>query len=72
MKKPMNLNNNFVSVDKISFVGKIDTNVRAHLNVRTFFFTLVVDGKEIEIECDTREEIDNLRNKLLLEYGVEE
>lgn len=70
MKKPIVLNDNYIDIVKVSFIGKMDTKVYAHLNRVVFFFTIIVEGKETNIESDTRESIEKLRNMLIHECGA--
>lgn len=70
MKKPIILNDNYIDVDKVSFISRVDTKVFAHIGRRIYFFTIVVEGKETDIEADEKEDIDKLRNQLIHECGA--
>jgi hypothetical protein len=61
----MELSGNHVDTTKVSFISKVDSNVRPHINVTTYFFTIVVDGKDMDIESQTRAESEALRNSLV-------
>lgn len=69
MKKLIVLNDNYIDVDKVSFISKIDTKVFAHIGRRIYFFTIIVEGKETNIEADEKIDIDKLRNELIHECG---
>jgi hypothetical protein len=65
MIKPIILNDNHVDIEKVSFIGKIDTKVFAHIGRRIYFFTIIVDGLDVDIEADQKKEIKELRNTLI-------
>lgn len=61
----LKLNDVLIDVKKISYVGKPDTIIKSHLNVTIHFFKVISDGCPIDIESRTKEELLNLREKLV-------
>jgi len=61
----LNLNEQFVNPKKVSFIGKPDTTVKAHIDVVMNFFLIIVDGYPVQILASTKEELKKLRSQLI-------
>lgn len=70
MKNPIVLNNNVIDATQVSFIGEIDTEVKASINVVWQFFTIVIQGRDIKIRSLDLNEIKKLRNELIFECGA--
>lgn len=70
MKNPIVLNDNYIDIDSVSFIGPIDSDVKAHINKVDYFFKIVVDGNELKITANSRSEVTALREQLLSHSGA--
>lgn len=70
MKRPLILNDNYIDVDRVTYISKLDSNVKAHLGTKSMFFTIVIDGKELDIHFETKELADKARTELIDECGA--
>lgn len=59
------LHNNYVDYDKISFVGIMDSHVKAHIGVIIHFFLIIVDGHPIEVQDQDKDVLVKARNQLI-------
>jgi len=67
MKQLLLLNDNYVDIQKVSFIGKVDNTINHHLTAATinYWFTVVVDGKDVRISGSSHAEAFALRSLLL-------
>lgn len=73
MKKDMIiLNDNHLDVEKVSFVGKPDLSINHHVThpTKTYWFKVVIDGKDVTITANTFDELAALRNQLLFRLSI--
>lgn len=70
MRKMINLNDHYVDTEKVSFIGRVDSILKAHLNSQTYFFNIIVDGQESKIEADKKPDLIKLRNELIHDCGA--
>lgn len=70
MKRPLILNDNYIDVDHVSYISKLDTSVKAHLGTKSIFFTIVVDGKQLDIHFESKELAEKARTELISECGA--
>lgn len=54
------LNDDYVDASKITYLGKVDTIIKSHINSQIYYFSIVVDGVLLKIEGkDKKNAIDN-------------
>lgn len=70
MRKMINLNDHYIDTNKVSFIGRADSIVKAHLGSHTFYFNVIVDGETIKVEADKKPDIIKLRNELIQDCGA--
>ena len=63
------LNDIFIDIEKISYIGKPDSHVKAHVGVVIYYFLVVVDGHPIEIVAESKKETIKLRKNLIEEIN---
>jgi hypothetical protein len=66
MIKPIKLNDNHIDTEKVSFIGAIDSRVNHSKNPAcSYYFTIVVDGKDVDISSHNAKEVKELRDRLV-------
>jgi hypothetical protein len=63
----INLNDHYVDVFKVSFIGVPDRTIIHNVKGASiaYWFTIVIDGKDIKISASTSEELLSLRQTLI-------
>jgi len=57
----------YVDYNKISYIGPLDTIVKAHINVTLNFFLIVTEGHPVEIHGKSKKAVNDIREKLIQE-----
>lgn len=66
----LEINSCYVDIDKLSFVGQVETNPKPHLNHTLYELPLIIDGHKINIVFRTKKEAESGRRIVIAEIGA--
>lgn len=70
MKKILEINDCYLDLDTLSFIGQVDTQPKPHLSVVLFGLPLIVDGHKIDLIFYGKKEAESARRILIAEIGA--
>lgn len=66
------LDGNLIVVEKISFISKLDLTIEHNVQGgnKTYWFIIVIDGKDVKISANSQEKTNLLREELINALNV--